>query len=268
MPETALTLTYDELQKQVADYMFGTRNLKRVNADDTERLQSVVFNGLRKFYYPQQLGVQFTHDWSFLVTDFDFKTEASTPDYVMPFDFGGTVGPMHHDGADNVRTSLTKVTVNKILFQRQTLLSITNWPTMYAESPVNQGGRASTRWKLMLWPTPSAVYRLHGRMRIQPLAPNGAQMYLYGGPEHSQTIIESCLAEAELKYENQPGAHAAAFQSCLLTSIALDHSMHGPELLGYNGDGDDRRDSSLLRPDGRGFENFAAVTVGGTDYSG
>lgn len=266
--ETALTLTYDELQKQVSDYAYGTRNLRRINADDLERLESVCFNGLRRFYYPQQLNINISHDWSFLVSNFDFYTETSVPDYVMPFNFGGAIGPLHHDPADNVRTSITKVTPNKITWQRQSNITIVNWPTMYAESSVSSGGRQSQRWQLMLWPTPAAVYHFHGRMRIQPLAPNGNQIYLYGGPEHSQTIIEACLAEAELKIDGQPGAHAAAFQQCMLTSVTLDSSMHSAELVGYNGDGDGRWDQSLMRPDGRGFENFGSVTVGGQVYSG
>lgn len=264
MPETGLTLTFDELQKQVADFMNGTRILKRINPDETERLNAVIFNGLRRFYYPAMLSVDMAHDWSFLTTNFDLFTQPGVSDYTMPFDFGGAIGPLHHDPADNIRTSVTKVAPNKILWQRQANVTIVNWPTMYAETPIHTGGRSSTRWTVMFWPTPAAQYHFHGRMRIQPLAPNGTQMYLYGGPEHSQTILEACLAEAEMKIDGQPGPHANAFKECLLTSIMLDASMHGAELIGYNGDGDERRDSSLFRPDGRGFENFTPISMSGT----
>lgn len=264
MPETGLTLTFDELQKQVADFMIGTRVLRRINPEETERLNAVIFNGLRKFYYPAMLSVELAHDWSFLLSSFEFKTQANVSDYTMPFDFGGTVGQLHHEPADNIRTSITKVTPNRIIQQRQANVTIVNWPTMYAETAAHTGGRSSTRWQMMLWPTPAGEYNLKGRMRILPLAPNGAQIYLYGGPEHSQTIIEACLAEAEMKVDGQTGPHAMAFKECLLTSIYLDASMHGPELIGYNGNGDYRRDSSLYRPDGRGFENFTAVSCSGS----
>lgn len=268
MPETALQLTYDELQKKLAWFMHGTRRLKAINADDLEVIQSTINDGLRRFYYPAQVNAEYQHDWSFLLSDFTFKTEVGTQDYVMPFNFGGAYGPLHHDPSDQIKVSITKVTPNKILFQRQLNVTITNWPTMYAERAVAQGGTNGQRWKIMLYPSPSAVYTLHGTMRIHPLGPNGTQEYLYGGAEHSQTIIESCLAQAELQIDGQPGAHAAEFLNCLHTSIMLDNQMHAPEVLGYNGNDTMNNSGSLLRPDGGFFENFSSVTMGGTAYTG
>ncbi|MHB1950118.1 MAG: hypothetical protein ACYCQK_01435 [Acidiferrobacteraceae bacterium] len=268
MPETALQLTYEELQKQVAYFLFGTRRLRAINADDAENLQAVVNNGLRRFYYPAQVDPTLAHDWSFLVGDFTFITEVGTQDYLMPFNFGGAIGPLHHDPGDNIKVSVVKVTPNKLLWQRQLNVTITNWPTMYAERPVPQGGATAQRWKIMLWPSPSAVYTLHGSMRVLPLGPNGAQEYLYGGPEHSQTILESCLAQAELQLDGAPGAHAAAFRNCLLTSIILDQQMHAPEVLGYNANDNFNNGGAILRPDGQFFENFSQVTYNNSAYTG
>lgn len=263
MPETALTLTYDELQKQVAQFTNGTRNLRALGNDDLELIQSCVLNGLRRFYYPAQIDANLHHDWSFLISDFTFKTEVGTQDYVMPFNFGGAIGRLHHGPNDGIKFSLNKVTPEKILYMRQMAQTVTNWPLMYAERPVAQGGTTGQRWKIMVWPSPSAQYTLYGTMRIHPLGPNGFQEYLYGGPEHSQTILESCLAQAELQIDGQPGAHALEFRNCLMTSIVLDAQMHAPEQLGYNGNGHVNQNSPLMRPDGGFFENFSPVTIGG-----
>lgn len=266
MPETALSLTYDELQKQVAQYAYGTRNLKSLNQDDIEQLKATINGGLRRFYYPAQLGPEFLHDWSFLVAGFDFLTEVGTDDYLMPFNFGGAIGPLHHDPNDNIKISMQKVTPNQILSHRQQNMTITNWPTLYAEMAVPQGGVNGLRWKIMVWPSPSAEYHLFGRMRVLPLGPNGIQDMLYGGPEHSQTIIESCKAQAELDLDGTPGPHFAEFKQCLLTSIMLDGSMHAPEKLGYNGNSS-YVGSALMRPDGGYFENFSNITYGGSSYT-
>lgn len=265
MPETALQLTYDELQKQVAYFLHGTRRLAAINADELENLQAVINNGLRRFYYPAQVDPALAYDWSFLISDFDFYTEVGTQDYVMPFSFGGAYGPLHHDPDDEIKVSIHKVTPNKILYQRQMNVTVTNWPTLYAERAVMQGGTNGQRWKIMLWPSPSAVFHLHGTMRVHPLGPNGTQEYLYGGAEHSQTILESCLAQAELQIDGQPGAHANEFKQCLATSIVLDSQMHAPEKLGYNGNNSGAQ-GALMRPDGQFFESFGTVTMGGVNY--
>ncbi len=266
MPETGLTLTYPELQAQVAWFLFGTDDPTRVSPTEQNMLARCLNNGLRRFYYPAQVD-GLNHDWSFLKSEFTLQTETGTQDYLMPFDFGGLDGPLHHVPSDNIRIPVVKTTVENILKKREYNISLSLWPIVYAERAVHSGGRQSTRYQLLLWPSPSAAFTFKGTQRILPLAPNGsAQEFLYGGVEHSQTILEACLAQAELMLENKPGAHTAEFQSCLRTSIILDAQMHAPEYLGYNGDAG--ADGTALMRDGRHFENFSPVTVGGSVFSG
>lgn len=261
MPETGLTLTYPELQAQVAYYLFGVDDPKLISKLEQRVLTRVIANGLRRFYYPAQADPELHHDWTFLYTQIQFKVEVGTQDYIMPFDFGGMVGPLHHEPTDNIRVSVIKTSAQRILMFRQMNISLSLWPMYYAERPVATGGRTSTRWQIMLWPSPSATYTFEGTQRLLPLAAGGSQPYLYGGPEHSQTIIEACLAQAELQLENKPGAHAAEFLSCLRSSIVMDQTAHAPETLGYNG-ASQGVNPALMR-DGLHFENFTNVTVNG-----
>lgn len=267
MPETGLTLDFEELQKQTAFYLTGTRRIQRLGEDDLENVNAVVKNGLRRFYYPMQVDPSLHHDWSFLRSELTFKTEVGTDDYLMPYNFGGAEGPLYHDPSDGIKISIAKTTPDRVLYHRQLDTTVTNWPIMYAERPSQNGGRSGIRWQVMLWPSPSAEYLLRGVQRIHPLAPNGNQIYLYGGPEHSQTIIEACLAAAELQLEGQPGTHFLEFKNCLMTSIVMDQTLHQAETYGYNGNGTNLN-SSLLRPDGRGFENFNSATYNNVAYTG
>lgn len=262
MPEIGLTLTLPELQAQVCWFLFGTDDQARVSPIERNMLGRCIFNGLRRFYYPAQVQADLNHDWSFLQSEFTLITEVGTQDYLQPFDFGGVVGPLHHIPTDQIRVPVTKTTVEKILRMREFNVSVSLWPMWFAERAVHSGGRQSTRYQILVWPSPSAVFTFKGTQRILPLAPNATQEFLYGGPEHSQTIIEACLAQAELMLENQPGAHTAEFLNCLKTSIVLDGQMHAPEFLGYNGDGGS--DGTALMRDGRHFENFSPVTVSGS----
>lgn len=259
MPETGLTLTYADLQSQVGFFLFGQDDVTMIAPFDLRTLARVITNGLRRFYYPMQIMDGTIHDWSFLRTKLTLKLASGTSDYEMPFDFGGAEGDLYHDPSDNIKFPVRKVTPDKVLERRMYATTLTAWPQIYAERAVHKGGRQSTRWEIMVWPDPAASYTLLGTYRVLPLAPGTAQNYLYGGPEHSQTIVEACLAAAELQM-GDPGVHAQEFASCLKTSIALDQSMHQPEYLGYNGGGGGN--SSLMRGDGY-FENFDAVTSNG-----
>lgn len=257
----SLTLDYDELVAQVCQYLHGIDDISKIETWEQRALRRCILNGLRRFYYPAQVDPNIPWDWSFLRTDFTFITEVGVGDYIQPENFGGLIGPLHHLPGDNIRVPIIKTTWDRILSYRELNISITNWPMHYAEVPVPSGGRSSQRWQISIWPNASAVYTFKGKQRINPLAPNGEQVYLYGGPEHSQTIIESCLAAAELmKGENGP--HMAEFLNCLRTSMVLDDAAHAPEFIGYNGDSRHGGPNPLMR-DERHFENFAPVTMQG-----
>lgn len=252
-------MTYPELQEQVCLFLHGIDDVTNISTAELNNLTRLIRNGLRRFYYPpQQEGI---YDWNFLRQKCTIQTCVGTRDYLQPFDFGGLDGELTHDQNDSVIQPVSKVTFDRIMQLRATNVQMTSWPTYYAERPVHSGGRQSTRYEVMFWPDPDAVYTLYGNMRVLPLNAVSAQPYLYGGVEHSQTILEACLAQAEIQLDGAPGVHAVEFAACLKTSMALDTTMHAPEKLGYNGN---RRagDRSLMR-DNLHVENFSAVTYSG-----
>lgn len=266
MPDTGFMLTIDELRQQMAVQLYGTDDYLKVSQLEQDNLKRWMKNGLRRFYYPMQGGQ--VYDWSFLKAEFTLKVDVNCSDYVMPPTFGGVIGDLVHVPGDNVRLNVVKVTPDRILELRQFNLTVTNYPFYYAERSIPRGGVRAQTWEIMVWPSPSGSYTFKGTQRINPLAVNDSHPYLYGGPEHAQTIIEACLAQAEIQMDGAPGVHAQEFVNCLQSSMAMDQSMHVPESLGYNGDGSLAGTQSAIMRDGMHFENFNDVTVGGVRYSG
>jgi hypothetical protein len=264
---TGFILNRDELRQQIAVAAYGTDDLSGdspLSQFEIRNVDRMMRNGLRKFYYP---GGADGFDWSFLEAEFTLVVDPSTVDYTQPATFGGLKGGLVHIPNDNVRLTVQKTTVRDILERRQFNLTTTNYTMYYAERPVHRGGISPTTWQLMTWPTPNGKYTYKGIQRINPIVPTAVAPFLYGGPEHSQTILEACLSEVELFLDGTQSVHTAAFQERLAAAMSADTTMHAGDSLGLNVDPDTRHNSAIMR-DGRYFENFDDVTVGGTRYSG
>jgi hypothetical protein len=56
---------------------------------------------------------------------------------------------------------------------------------------------------------------------------------------HAETLLQSCLAVAEFRMNDEKGIHWTTFMERLTASIASDSEAMVPEFLGYNEDGSD-----------------------------
>jgi hypothetical protein len=96
-----------------------------------------------------------------------------------------------------------------------------------------EGQRQEVKW----WPIPDAAYTLTYRYEGYTGKLTESLPYPLGGMKHSETIIESCLAVAEQRANDERGLHWEKFISLLATSIAQDRKsgaqyygpMSGPE---------------------------------------
>ena len=133
----------------------------------------------------------------------------------------------------------------------------TGRPQYGAVRPVQSDGSGGQRWEAYFWPTPDGTYNLSYQQVMLMDTLSAGYPYVLGGMVHTQTIIESCLAAAELRMNDGPGAHTAAFAVRLAASIAHDRRL-GPSYLGYNGDSSSDANARLSR--------VSYVTVGGVLY--
>jgi hypothetical protein len=102
--------------------------------------------------------------------------------------------------------------------------------------PAATGQRLEVAW----WPIPDAVYALTYRYEAYSGKLTEALPYPLGGMRHSELIIESCLAVAEQRANDEKGLHWESFSRLLRSGIAMDRKQ-GAGYFGHMGglqDGD------------------------------
>ncbi len=262
MAEPTLALKKADYEVELADYMGWGRDLARWTADQTARIKRDIGSALRRFYYPVP-----PHDWSFLrpFSSLTLLSGASTAR--LPDDFGGVEGRISVTTSDEeVCTPI--VFGNPAFVQRQldAAPDQTGRPQIASIKPVkamqpDQG----QKFDVLLFPAADQVYILTFQYYMNPSYLLDAVMpYAYGGAEHSETILESCLAIAEERRLDIPdgaGPHGIAFAKRLMASQALDRRKK-PQWIGTNRDYSDGVETLYERG-----HNWAAVTINGTEYT-
>uniref|UniRef100_A0A6M3K5U6 Uncharacterized protein n=1 Tax=viral metagenome TaxID=1070528 RepID=A0A6M3K5U6_9ZZZZ len=184
--------------------------------------------------------------------------------FTLPWDFGGMVGDgrFKFDNSENRISGIDLTTDVKIGLLRQASISA-GTPYLAAIVPLTTAGAQGQRWGAQFYPPPNDVLTLHYRYYILPGAlVDSTAEYPYGSVPHSEAILESCLAIAEIREKDDATTtHRERFMELLQGSI--DHDRQYGETVqqyGYNGDNSDGPDGpaeqlsrhySLLQYDGQ-----------------
>tara|TARA_B100000519_G_C14254494_1_gene444301 strand:- start:1427 stop:2530 length:1104 start_codon:yes stop_codon:yes gene_type:complete len=237
--ESTLSLSYADIRKELGWFMFGERTSSNWSSDEGAQIDDIVKSGLRNFYHPPPTNNSPRgYKWSFLEPTTTLSTVAGTSDYTLSADFGGLVGPMTYSTDDSRWFPIEMTGEHRIRVLRQRdYATLKSDPRLAAIRPINSDGSNGQRFQIMLYPTPDKAYTLSYRYHALPGKIDSTYPYPKGGEAHAETILESCLAVAEARMDNNAGIHAAAFQNRLNASISYDKMMHTPDYQGYNGDG-------------------------------
>jgi hypothetical protein len=169
-------------------------------------------------------------------------------DYDLPDDFGRVLGPFTFAQADNAWYTCQVVGESRIreLRQRDRYKNYSGGDPQFAAIRAKAfTASQGTRQEVLFWPqiTSSATVTYKYRVRPnKPSSPGHDDMtgdYLYGGSDHSETILYSCLSEAERRVDDEKGPMWERFQECLASSVMFDSRDNRSEHLGYNGDDSD-----------------------------
>ena len=126
--------------------------------------------------------------------------------------------------------------------------------------------QVSTRFILMLWPTPGGVYNLSFRFHANVDNISSADPYPHGAHAHSETILQSVLAAFETEINQQPGVHSALYLERLQVSMEHDKVAFSPEHLGINADFSDAQDHGVSRSSRRDRQRTSGSGI--TTYNG
>lgn len=214
---------------------------RTLSGDDSQlgHIVSCLNSGLRNFYNPMLTSAPndvVAHKWSFLTPEANLSVLASDNDYDLPDIFASMEGDMTFQPTDNVWHTVRRSGIGEVRAMLQKSDSLTGWPLIVAVYPKSSDGVLGQRFGALFFPTPDQNYTLTYRFNLQPNALTAANPYPLGGARHAETLLESCLAVAEARFQDEMTTHRTRFQECLQASISIDDRDFKPEYLGRNRD--------------------------------
>ena len=198
-------------------------------------------DGLDQFYHPPLSGDAVAYKWTFLEPTLQLTTVANKAQYDLPDDFAFFEGELAFDPSVGTWAPLRRYgeAFVRALIQRNP--GMVGKPECAAILDKKSDGVLGQKKALLMFPTPDAAYPILGRYALLPNALTAANPYPLGGPAYRRAIIESCLAIAESRFQDELTTHRDMFADALTAAIS-QNVRERPEYFGYMGDASDGRD--------------------------
>lgn len=231
-----LAADYTTLKQEVAHFLgYDAAALTAAQAAEIDRY---IQSGLRQFYYPPAMeGVDVDFEWDFMRQDGSVTTTANTAEYVLPDGFGRFAGQLTF--ADpSWRQTVPVIPYGDLLRMLKGRPDEKGRPLFAATMAQNAYGEKGQKKKVYFFPTPDAAYTLKFACDADTGKIDAAtKPFPLGGPMFAELVIESCLAIAEQKANDEIGAHTAKFQQLLVSMIQRNRKA-GAQVYGNVGDPD------------------------------
>lgn len=208
---------------------------------EERELNFCVDSGIRQFYYPPCLpGTQTSYNWSFLQPFASLTLASGSAVLDLPDDFGGLEGDITVTASEGLQPWPVSLYNEGRIVEAYSLLSDATGTPMMAALKVSKDTTAIRGSRMQLWFYPEAdqSFTIQFPYYFIPDALSGAWPYPHGGAEHSETILESCLAIAEQRLDDNVQLHTMKFLERLMVSVSIDRRKK-PQTLGYNRDRSD-----------------------------
>ncbi len=251
--ESTLSIVWQELQARVGGFLGWGRGAVYGDTawSNTQQfeLDGIVASGLRQFYYPPPIeGELHSYNWSFLAPVATFTLASGDSTLQLPDDFGGFEGnvTLLSTGTAVVPWEIQWTNEGAIRQAFSVSPSATGPPRLAAEPLPKKGTThdAGQRFLMEVYPIADRQYNLQAKYYVNPDYLTGSFPYPYGAAQHSETIMESCLALAEQRLDDQSMVHSQKFHERLLASISIDRRLK-PMRLGPNRDHSDDMDNRV-----------------------
>lgn len=216
----ALQVHYDDLRRELGLFLSIGRDPANWTSVHVEDVAAIIRAALRRFYWPLPVSPdQPRHIWSFLAPKATLATISGQQRYDLPEDFhsletDGFVAPVVSDQPKVARVAPETIEALHAQAERS------GAPQYFAIRHKPVGG-----YEVVFYPTPDAAISLTYQYSVTPDELSSDNPLPLGGAQHSQTIIEACLAEAEKTMQDEEGVHEKRFRELLIASILLDQQM-------------------------------------------
>jgi len=232
--EPTLSLTLDELRREVARFLSFGREFDALTIHQREDVDSIVRRGLRQFYTPPPVANATAHQWTFLRPTISLETVAGQESYPLPDDFGAMMGSRltrtgHHPSPGPMLVSdyhyRSVVEGSSIRTGDPSIATVR--PRAIAGDLANP-----TRHDLLLFPVPDASSTLQYQYHAVQDAVASELAHPAGAAMHGETILASCLAIAEEYVVSPTTQYRQLFRERLASSIGLDRAARGGGIIG------------------------------------
>lgn len=260
MAESELSVSYDDLLKEVAGFLGYGSDSAAWTAAQLAECDGYVQSGVRRFYYPPAApGVEVGYAWSFLSPVATLATVADDGAQDLPSDLGRVVGQFHYDESQ-YRRSIVQVTEDQINALIARGLG-TGRPDVACVRHKAKDPGTGQRLEVVWWPIPDAAYTLTYKYEAFNGKLSSDNRYPLGGMRHAEVLVESCLAVAEQRANDERGQHTAEFERSLAAAIQQDRRQGATH---FGAMGEQRQGPSVPRHGETG--STYPVTYGGVTW--
>lgn len=232
MSESGLSIGAPELRAEIGVFLGYGRAAPVWTVAQLAEINALLDSGVRRVYYPPAVAQGGPHEWSWLRPTTTLTLVVGDGDYDLPDDFGRLVGCFHYAPAEH-RASAQVVSVAKIL-QLRSSSDQSGAPCCAAVRYKASDGTDGQRQEVLFWPEPDVAYVLSYEYEAYSGPLTDASPYPLGGMQYAELYIESCLAVAESRMNDELGQHNQQFQALLVDAIGRDRK-HGPQVYGPMG---------------------------------
>lgn len=154
--------------------------------------------------------------------------------YRLPSDYGAMIGPMTHAAESGYQAvNIRSDTEIRRLRRWSTGPGIT---TLAAIRPLTPSQTATQEFDLLVYPAPDTNYPLTYRYSVRLSEFDDTTNKVFpGAADHSELILQACLAVAEERTQDGRGAEYQAFMTDLAPAILFDREAHAAESYGVPG---------------------------------
>jgi hypothetical protein len=212
-----LAVSYNDLMRDVADFL--GRSIDVMTEDEKRKVDSFVQSGVRNFYYPPKMdGVDENFEWSFLRQKGGVDTMHGIASYILPDGFGRILGQI---AFDNIHApSIPLIPYGELMLLASS--AEVGRPRYAAISSRRDFGTKGQLKELRFYPTPDKSYSVSFVCDADDGRISEERPYPLGGAMFAELILESCLAVAEQRANDEAGLHTANFNRLLVSAISRD----------------------------------------------